>query len=94
MKVVWTDEALGEIFSIVDYIVVDNRQAATALADRILYSTETLLSDNPKLGRPGRVENTRELVVHHSYIVAYCFKNDTVEILTVRHAARLWPEIL
>ena len=45
-------------------------------------------------GRPGRVEGTRELVVHPSYLVAYRISGTEVQILTVRHAARLWPDRL
>ncbi len=55
------------------------------------YPVETILPNNPYAGRPGRVEGTRELVVHESYLVAYEIA-DTINILTVRHAARLWPE--
>ncbi|MGE7367549.1 type II toxin-antitoxin system RelE/ParE family toxin [Neorhizobium sp. NPDC001467] len=36
---------------------------------------------------------TRELVVAGTpYIVAYCVKNNRVEVLFVQHGARLWPD--
>ena len=90
----WTAEALGALVAIIDYIEAENPAAAFALGDRILTSTETILADHPhagRPGRPGRVEGTRELVVHPSYLVAYRVKGDEVQILTVRHAARMWP---
>lgn len=90
--ILWTDEALSEIEAIVEYITAYNPVAAQALADRIFDTVETQLPDHPQSGRPGRVQSTRELIVHRSYIVAYRVANETVEILTVRHAARLWPE--
>ena len=54
------------------------------LGEQILSSVDTVLPANPYAGRPGRVEGTRELVVHESYIVAYEV-TDAVYILTVRH---------
>ena len=92
MKVVWTSEALSEIEAIVDYIAADSPKAALALADQILTRVDEQLATNPKSGRPGRVEGTRELIVHTAYIVAYRVTGTAVEVLAVRHAARLWPE--
>jgi toxin ParE1/3/4 len=53
------------------------------------------LSDFPYLGRSGRIPGTRELVVAGSpFIVPYRVREDVIEILTVFHAARRWPEEL
>ena len=92
MKVLWTEEALAEIEAIVDHIAADNPAAARAIADRIFDAVMDQLPESPRSGRPGRVEGTRELVVHHAYIVVYRVTPSAIEILTVRHAARLWPE--
>ena len=44
-------------------------------------------------GRPGRVAETRELVVPGSnYLVPYRVHEGRVEILAIVHAARDWPE--
>lgn len=94
MKICWTVESLEQIELIVAYIAKDNVSAALALADAIFDRVEAILSDNPKAGRPGRVDGTRELVVHASYLVAYRIGEAAVDILTVRHAARLWPDKL
>jgi len=51
------------------------------------------LGKYPGSGRPGRVSDTRELVVS-SYIVAYRVKGEVVQVLRVLHAARKWPESL
>jgi toxin ParE1/3/4 len=48
---------------------------------------------HPYLGRPGRVANTRELVVTSTpFIVAYRVVSDRIEILAVFHGARRWPD--
>jgi len=51
------------------------------------------LSLYPFLGRSGRVAGTRELIVAGTpFIVPYRIRDDVVEILSVLHAARRWPE--
>ena len=93
MKLRWSAHSLRELEVIIEYIAADNPTAALELAEQILSAVDAVLPDNPYAGRPGRVEGTRELVVHESYIVAYEVI-DAVYILTVRHSARLWPERL
>ena len=44
------------------------------------------------MGRPGRVADTRELVLPGtSYVIAYRLR-EAVEILSVMHGAREWPD--
>lgn len=93
MKLRWSAQSLRELEAIIEYIAADNPTAALDLAEQILSSVESVLPANPYGGRPGRVEGTRELIVHESYIVAYQV-TDAINILTVRHSARLWPEQL
>jgi toxin ParE1/3/4 len=59
---------------------------------RILAAVEQLRLF-PGMGRPGRVQGTRELVVAGTpFIVAYRLKEDAVEVLAVVHGSRMWPE--
>jgi toxin ParE1/3/4 len=64
-------------------------------ADRLLTRIENAvgqLAHYPALGRPGRVEGTRELVVAGTpYIVPYRVAGNILEILRVHHGARRWP---
>ena len=93
MKLRWSAQSLRELEAIIEYIATENPTAALDLAEKILSAVEAVLPSNPYANRPGRVEGTRELVVHESYIVAYEV-SDAIYILTVRHSARLWPERL
>jgi toxin ParE1/3/4 len=55
-----------------------------------------LLLEQPSLGRPGRMPDTRELVVSGTpYVVAYTVVGrQTVKILAVLHGKQRWPESL
>ena len=87
MKLGWTPEAIADRDAIFDYIEADNPAAAAAL-DELFSEKAERLTDHPKLGRPGRVEGTRELVVHENYILVYDIVGDLTRILRVLHAAR------
>ncbi len=91
MMIEWTNEAYNSLGEMIDYIAQDNPSAAHALIDAIFDTVSHQLNTNPKMGRPGRVEGTRELVVHPSYIVVYTEQINRITILTVRHTARAWP---
>jgi len=52
-----------------------------------------MLADHPGIGRPGRVDGTRELVIPGlPYVIAYLHRGDTVTVLRVLHGAMRWPE--
>jgi len=92
MKLIWSAAALDALEHIFEQIAADNPAAAAELSEYIVTTVAALLPANPQIGRPGRVVLTRELVVHASYIVVYQLSSETIEIVTIRHTARLWPE--
>ena len=92
MTLIWLRRAERSLEAIADYIARENRQAAytTILT---LRAAAARLTDNPALGRPGRVPGTRELVVADTpYILPYRVQGDIIQILHVLHGARQWPE--
>ena len=94
MRIVWRRQALADLAALQAYIAEDDPQAAKRIAQRIVGAVEKLAS-LPSVGRPGRVEGTRELVVARTpYIVPYRLKADEAQILRVYHAARRWPRHL
>lgn len=94
MKLVWTQWALEDRRAIFDYIEADDPHAAVMVDERIAAATGRLI-DFPHSGRPGRVEDTRELVITRTpYIAPYRVEGDVVRILRVIHGARIWPDII
>ena len=92
MIIRWLEDAIDDLQALRHYIAQDDVIAATRVAKKVL-STINLLSEHPEIGRPGRVSNTRELVISDTpYIVPYRVKNNAVEILRVFHCAMQWPE--
>jgi toxin ParE1/3/4 len=74
------------------FVALDNPAAAARLVETIARTVE-LLAQHPGLGRPGRVEGTRELVVADTpYLLPYRVRNNVVEILRVFHGARKSPQ--
>ncbi|HUT50683.1 MAG TPA: type II toxin-antitoxin system RelE/ParE family toxin [Alphaproteobacteria bacterium] len=95
MRVVWAPEARDDLKAVFDFIARDDPQAARAVVERILSLVETHLPTTPNIGRPGRIDGTRELIVAGTpFIVPYRLKDDAVEVLRVYHAARRWPSAL
>lgn len=92
MKFRWTRRAVAALTNIHGHIASDNPAAADLLRDRALSFVETTLAAHPSIGRPGRVDGTRESVIHPSYIIVYHVTADAIEILTVRHVAQKWPD--
>lgn len=90
MKLVWTEPALRDRQTIRAYIAEDTPAAALTL-DELFEEKSSRLTDRPHLGRPGRVEGTRELVAHKNYILVYDINGQFVRVLRVLHAARQWP---
>jgi addiction module RelE/StbE family toxin len=89
-QLVWTQEAIEDREAIYDYIAVDNPSAALAL-DELFSAKAAHLTDHPEIGHPGRVPDTRELVMHRNYILIYDIAGEQIRVLRVLHAARQRP---
>ncbi len=88
---VWLQRALNDRDAQLDYIAQDNPLAAVAQGDRIEGQVELLLQ-HPKMGRPGRMQGTRELVISCTpFIVVYRIKGKRIELLRLLHGVQKWP---
>jgi len=90
-EIVWTDDALQDLGEIGSYIALDSPKAAETVVRRIV-ETVSALAFYPRLGRVGRDATTREMVVHGTPYVAVYRLRERIEIITIFHAARKWPE--
>lgn len=73
------------------YIAARNPDAADRLQSWLEEAIEQL-TVHLEVGRPGRVDGTRELVVSGTnYIVPYRVRARHVEVVAILHASREWP---
>lgn len=91
MKIEWLPIAEQNRDSQLAFIAERNPWAAVAMGDAI-ESAILRLADHPRLGRPGRILGTRELVVGGTpYIAAYRIEDNAIVILRLLHGAQSWP---
>ena len=92
MTIVWSRTAVEDLINLRAYIEEQNSKAAAKVADAILARVESL-KEFPGQGRPGRVPHTRELIIPETpFLVVYTVSGTTVQIVTVLHSARKWPQ--
>ena len=92
MRIRWAEPAATALVGIQDYIARENPRAAFEVVQRIRIAVSQL-EHHPKVGRAGRVNGTYELIIHElPYIVPYRIKRNEVQILSVYHTSRKWPE--
>jgi plasmid stabilization system protein ParE len=90
----WLTRALANLDAEAAFIARDHPAAAARVVEAIASAVD-LLAEHPALGRPGRVEGTRELVVPDTpYLVPCRVRGNAVEILRVFPGARKWPKKL
>ncbi len=91
MQVKWLRTALQNLDDEATYIAQDDASAARVVVERVLAAV-AMLAEQPGLGRPGRVPETRELIVPKTrYLVPYRVRGGTVEVLRVFHTSRRLP---
>jgi toxin ParE1/3/4 len=89
--IVWLRRAITDRDAQLDYIAQDNPRAAIEQGDRIAHQVRQL-GQHPELGRKGRKQGTRELVISRTpFIVIYRIKADRIELLRLLHGAQQWP---
>jgi toxin ParE1/3/4 len=93
MNIVWLPKAITTRDAQLDYIAKENVAAAIEYGDRLENQVDQLTT-HPDLGRAGRKQGTRELVISRtSFIVIYRVKSKAkcIEILRVLHSSQQWP---
>lgn len=91
MRIRWTPKASAQLEAIHDYLADKSREAAEMLIERI-DSAINVLELYPEIGRPGRIQETRELIVTNTpYIVFYRIRHENIHILAIIHGAQKLP---
>lgn len=93
MMIVWLDKATATRKEQLNHIAKENPIAAIEHGERIISQVEQL-EKHPELGRDGRKQGTRELVISRtSFVVIYRVKPKAkrIEILRVLHSSQQWP---
>ena len=86
MELLWLPRARKQQHDAIEYIALDNPIAALGQTDMLL--------QQPKLGRPGRMKGTRELVIGRTpFIVVYRVRPRAarIEVLHLLHGSQQWP---
>lgn len=92
MRVTLADGARYDLDTIFDYVASENPAAARRLFEEIKRQIMSL-AEHPEIGRVGRVDGSRELVINRTpYIAVYRIKGRRVELLRILHGARQWPQ--
>ena len=92
MPVKWLRKALRNLEQVQQYIAVDDPETAIQVVLRIQTAVQQL-ETFPMMGKTGRVDGTRELVIPNtSFIVIYRVQGKAVQILRILHASKKYPD--
>jgi len=92
-RLIWSPRSLADLEGIREHIASDSELYAGLVVSRLVAAPSRLLEFPesgrmvPEFGRP----NLRELIVR-PYRLVYRLRGDIIEVVTVFHAARMYPE--
>lgn len=91
MDVKWLRTARENLEDAAEFLYRENPQVAREFILEVIRLT-SLLSGQPAMGRPGRVQGTRELIVlPYPFIIPYRVKNQQIQVLRVFHTRQKAP---
>lgn len=92
MRVRWTTDAADDLERICDYIAENRPEASRRVAQSVVERIGTL-ETFPHLGRPGRVNGTREIAFPPlPFVTIYEVRDEEIIVLRILHGAQRWPE--
>ena len=93
MTLVWTRHANQQLDDLLAWLNGNaTPEISLTIAERIL-GTVQLLQGMARLGRPGRIPSSRELVIRGTpYVLAYRIQLDAIYVIGIQHGAQRWPK--
>jgi addiction module RelE/StbE family toxin len=92
MRVRWTTDAADDLERICDYIAESRPDSARRVAQSVVERIGTL-ETFPHLGRPGRVQGTREIAFPPlPFVGIYEVRDEQIIVLRILHGAQRWPQ--
>ena len=91
LPIIWRASARDDLADVIRYIANENPPAARRMK-RLLEESVLPIAEHPYLYRQSdRIPGLREIVAHPNYIVLYRVTATCVEIVSVVHARREFP---
>jgi toxin ParE1/3/4 len=88
MKIRWTLAAVADLQAISDYLKANHPRYRQPTLRKV-YERIRGLKDAPSVGRPGRIEGTRELLFPPMpYVAVYRVRGETIEVWRVFHTSQ------
>jgi len=93
MRIVWTEEALGDLEEILVYYYLEaSPRTAAAVERRIIAEVEALPPFPERIRESDRIPGARELVVNKiPYVVFVQLKEDSIVVLNIVHTRKNFP---
>lgn len=87
----WSPRARRDLFTAWEFVAESNLGAADKLAASI-FSAADLLTEQPLIGRPGSVPNTREWIAGGTpFVIVYRVTASAIRIGRIIHARQKYP---
>ena len=91
MELRWSEAAAEDLERIADYLFENTPFHASRIL-RTVYESPNQLLSFPSLGRPGKKEGTRELVLTPlPYVIVYVIGEEVIHVARILHGAQKWP---
>ena len=93
MRVHWTENAIGHLVNIYEYISLNSPTYAKRMVDKITRRSEQI-ADHPYSGRKVPEYETNDIreLIEKPFRIIYRIKSDQIDVLAVIHGAQLLRE--
>jgi plasmid stabilization system protein ParE len=92
-KIIWTEDGINSLETIVEFIATDSRYYATNFAKQVLARIEKLI-DFPSLGRivPEYDNTSIREIMYQNYRIVYKVSETAIYVVLVIHGSHKLPE--